>query len=99
MAKAAKVKRKKITLKFETAPGSEVFVSGSFNQWSLNDPKKTKQLKEDKKKAGNYSINLLLPKGEHEYKFFCDGRWYTDPKAETHKQNVFGSFNSVVSVG
>lgn len=99
MAKAAaNLKRKKVTLKFKTTPGSQVFVSGSFNQWVISDPKKSKQLKEDKKQAGIYSINLLLPRGKYEYKFFCDGRWFTDPSAEIRKQNIFGSFNSVISV-
>ena len=96
-AVSAAPKKKKVTLSFEAEPGLKVFVAGSFNQWSV-DQKTAKQLKEDKQKQGFYSIAMFLPPGEHEYKFFSEGSWYSDPKAEVRKLNSFGTFNSVLSV-
>ncbi|CAM2064588.1 Glycogen-binding domain-containing protein [Sulfidibacter corallicola] len=97
MAKAAVAKKKKVTLSFDGEPGVEVKVAGSFNEWSLDDKKKSKVMKEDK--AGHYSINLFLPLGEHEYKFYSNGEWILDPKVEVKKLNRFGTFNGVITVG
>ena len=93
-------KKKKVTLNFEADPGEQVFVAGSFNDWSLEVKKKgnkSKLLKEDGE--GKYSINMFLPAGEHEYKFFYKGQWVEDQNAEIRKQNAFGTFNSVMTVG
>ena len=96
MAKAAATKKKKITLSFEGEPGSEVKVAGSFNDWSLSDKKKVKVMKEAD--AGHFSINLFLPIGEHEYKFYQNGEWILDPKAEKKTLNRFGTFNAIIEV-
>lgn len=95
---AEKVKKKRVVLNFEAESGIEIFVAGSFNNWELQDKKKTKVLKEDKDQKGQYSVTLMLPEGEHEYKFFYNGAWHLDPNAERNMQNVFGTFNSVVKV-
>lgn len=96
MAKATKVKKKKVNLTFEGTPGSEVIVAGSFNEWAVLDVKKAKKMKEDSE--GQFSVKMFLPIGEHEYKFYNDGKWFNDPTAEKHKQNAFGTFNSVITV-
>ena len=92
------LKKKKITLSFETEPGSEVLIAGSFNEWNITNAKKMKKLKEDAENAGSYSITMFLPDGEYEYKFYSAGKWYLDPQAPTKKLNAFGSFNNVLSV-
>lgn len=97
MSKAATPKKKKVTLSFEGEPGSEVKVAGSFNDWSINDKKKAKVMKE--KDAGHFSINLFLPVGEHEYKFYSNGEWIVDPKADKKAPNRFGTYNAVIEVG
>ena len=97
MAKA-KTKKKRVTFRFEGTPGSEVIVTGSFNDWTVADKKKAKIMKEAKEENGVYTLNMFLPEGEYEYKFYADGSWHNDPKAETHKQNVFGTFNSIIEV-
>lgn len=97
MAQAKSVKRKRITLKFEGEPGLEVFVAGSFNDWVIEEKdKKAKKLKE--KEDGQYAINLMLPLGDHQYKFYCDESWYADPKAEEQTPNIFGTYNSLLTV-
>lgn len=96
MAKASKTKKKKITLTFEGTPGAEIVVAGSFNGWTVQDPKKAKKMKEEGE--GRYTINMFLPVGEYEYKFYQDGEWFNDPVATEHKPNSFGTFNSVIKV-
>lgn len=99
MAKATKNKnkKKKVSLTFEATPGSEIIVAGTFNDWAVLDTKKAKKMKEESE--GTFTLNMFLPTGEHEYKFYNDGQWINDPAAEKHKQNAFGTFNSVITVG
>ncbi len=102
MAKATTPKKKKINFSFDTESGREVLIAGSFNDWAIDpsDKKaKVKHLKEDGKQAGHYSISMFLAPGEHEYKFYTDNEWHVDPNAEAHKQNVFGTFNSMRALG
>ncbi len=87
-----KVKRKKVTLQFKAEPGSRVFVAGSFNEWKAND-KKMNEVND-----GEYSINLMLPAGDYEYKIISNGRWLPDPNAAGWSPNPFGSFNSLLEV-
>lgn len=96
MAKEKKIKKKKISLNFEATPGAEVIVAGTFNDWAVLDAKKAKKMKEEE--AGKFSLNMFLTEGEYEYKFYSEGKWINDPAAETHKQNAFGTFNSVLTV-
>ncbi len=97
MAKTT-VKKKRISLSFEAETGKDIFVAGDFNEWTVGQDKKSKKLKEDKKHQGHYKIQMYLPVGEHQYKFFCDGEWRVDPAAETFAWNRFGTRNSVVAV-
>ena len=102
MAKQTTPKRKRITFQFDSETGREILVAGSFNNWATDaaDKKvKVKQLKEDKKQAGHYTLNMFLNPGEYEYKFFDGNEWFVDPNAEEHKQNSFGTFNSLISIG
>lgn len=100
MAKPPAAKKKRISLSIELESGQDVFVAGSFNEWTLSDNrnKKMRKLKEDKEHQGLYSINMFLLPGSYEYKFFCDNQWYLDPKAENKLLNPFGGFNSVLDV-
>lgn len=98
MAKAT-VKKKKVVLNFEGEKGSEVLVAGSFNDWDLQPKKKGNKAKVLKEKdGGQFTINMFLPEGEYEYKFFVNGEWKEDSNAEVRKQNVFGTFNSILTV-
>lgn len=83
-------------IKFQVAadPGSEVYVSGSFNDWKEND--RTKRLKEGP--DGIYSARVFLPPGRHEYKFIINGTWSVDPACQEWTANGLGSINSIVTV-
>lgn len=95
--KSEKARKKRVTFQFQGEPGNDVFIVGSFNDWSVEDQNKAKKMKEDKKKEGVYSLNLYLPQGKHEYKFFSNGHWFLNPQQD-RKLNPFGSFNNVISV-
>uniref|UniRef100_A0A3Q3WK22 Association with the SNF1 complex (ASC) domain-containing protein n=1 Tax=Mola mola TaxID=94237 RepID=A0A3Q3WK22_MOLML len=50
--------------------GKEVYISGSFNNWSTKIPLN--------KSHNDFVAILDLPEGEHQYKFFVDGQWDTN---------------------
>ncbi len=85
---AAKTSR--VTFSVSAEPGSKVFLAGSFNNW---DPLAKELL--DKKDAGVFSGVLMLPKGQHEYKFVINGTWCADPECPDWVQNSMGTLNSV----
>lgn len=77
---------------FQAGPDvKQVFLAGDFNGW---DPAALPM----SKRAGMFVTRVELEPGEHQYKFLVDGQWVTDPAAEAHAPNGFGSVNSVVRV-
>lgn len=79
-----------IRFSYSDPNAAAVFWVGDFNSWnnSANPMAKNAQ--------GMWTIVLALPQGEHQYKFFVDGRWIADP-ANPATVGEFG--NSVVRVG
>lgn len=99
MVKKASIKRKKISLSFDTEPGKSVFVAGDFNDWVISTDERNKKVRKLKEaNDGHYTINMFLPVGKHEYKFFCEDQWMLDPLAEEKEVNPFGTYNSVIEV-
>ena len=84
---------RRVRFEFVADPGSEVFVTGTFNGWNPD----AKQLK-NTPGTGPYTATLMLPKGRHEYKFVVNGVWCIDPKCTDWAPNNFGSLNSVLVV-
>lgn len=83
---------KKGTVRFVYSPDGpvkKVSLAGSFNNWKPAAMKKH---------SGLYSLEVNLPKGQHEYKFVVDGVWQSDPGNTDTVQNNMGSVNSVVIV-
>jgi 1,4-alpha-glucan branching enzyme len=66
-----------------------VFVAGDFNEWQSN------QAALQKGQDGRWTVELPLPPGRHEYRFFVDGQWTDDPVATEKVANPFGGFNAV----
>lgn len=83
--------RRAVTFEFEDAPGKEVFLAGSFNNWQM-----TTRMKE--KEQGTYSCRLLLEPGEYQYKFVVNGEWRLDGQNGCFAPNGFGELNSVLKV-
>ena len=77
---------------FRLAGASSVSLAGDFNGWStVSHPM-------EKRDDGLWTIEVNLPPGRQEYKFFVDGQqWWNDPEAPT-VPNLWGTENSYVEV-
>ncbi|MGM0442721.1 MAG: glycogen-binding domain-containing protein [Fibrobacterota bacterium] len=94
MAKASKTaKRKRVAFTYDGKPGRRVFVAGTFNDWNPGE----KELK-DRTGGGDYSLNVLLTKERHLYKFVVDGEWINDPQCDQYDEDGFGGVNSVIDL-
>ncbi|NP_001124105.1 5'-AMP-activated protein kinase subunit beta-2 [Danio rerio] len=69
--------------------GREVFITGSFNNWSSKIPLN--------KSHNDFVAILDLPEGEHQYKFFVDGQWLHDP-SEPVITSQLGTINNLIQV-
>ena len=85
------VKRRRVKFSIRADKDSSVFLAGSFNRW---DPKKHVL----KWKEGVYSLSILLPPGQYQYKFVVNDIWCVDPECPDWTPNEHGSLNSVVNV-
>ena len=69
-----------------------VYVTGSFNDWSLDENCRMNN------KDGLWTLKLNLKPGVYRYQFIVDGKWQEDP-ANTHtERNSFGDINSLIEV-
>jgi 1,4-alpha-glucan branching enzyme len=84
--------RRAVNFAFEDAPGKEVFLAGSFNNWQM-----TTRMK-DKNQSGSYTCRLLLEPGEYQYKFVVNGEWRLDGLNGCFAPNGFGELNSLLKV-
>lgn len=87
------------TFKCHAPDAHQVFVAGTFNQWSVD----TMPMKQDRK--GNWSAQVVLPLGRHEYKFLVDGVWCCEPGCDGPHAgckgcvaNAFGTMNRTIAV-
>lgn len=78
---------------------SEVFVAGSFNDWSTTEHPMTRD------EQGWWEIKLDLPPGRYEYKFVVDGTWCCEAGcdrpyngSEGCAPNEYGTMNRVLEV-
>jgi 1,4-alpha-glucan branching enzyme len=94
MPRGATKGNKKVTFTVTAEVGSEVWVAGSFNDWKPNDKRLL-----DKTGTGKYTLTLMLPAGEHQYKFVINGVWCVDPNCTDWVSNAMGSLNSIMRVG
>ena len=69
----------------------EVRLAGDFNQWR---PETTTL--ENADGQGTFVATIPLPRGAHEYMFWVDGRWVTDPNAAEVRPDGFGRSNGVL---
>ena len=87
------IKRERVNFRVQATAGSQVYLTGSFNDWSETK----KALKEGEE--GWFTGYLLLKPRSYEYKFIVDGEWRVDPEREEWTPNSLGSLNSVITVG
>lgn len=85
---------KLFTTKFMiAAPGAKsVYVTGSFNDWSLDDSCRLKEVN------GRWETDIPLKPGVYKYQFIVDGVWKEDPSNTRKERNSFGDINSLIEV-
>ncbi len=76
----------------EAPQARSVYVTGSFNDWSLDE---TFRMKKDN---GKWVLRAPLRNGVHRYRFIIDGRWQEDPSNSRIEKNPFGDLNSIIEV-
>ena len=72
---------------------SQVTLVGDFNSWS-----QTATPLEPGTEPGTWSVTVPLSAGRHVYAFVVNGKWMTDPRAQTAPDLDFGRANSVLIV-
>jgi hypothetical protein len=84
--------KERVDFQLKAPDSQQVFLAGSFNDWSTDvDPMK-------KNNAGIWKKSKKLPPGRYEYKFIVDGRWWLDPDCLETVSNRFGTKNNVIVV-
>jgi chromosome partitioning protein len=81
-----------VTFSLNAPNAQSVFVTGSFNDWSLNE--KFRMTNEN----GTWSLKLNLKPGTYKYQFIVDGKWQEDPENKNIERNSFGDINSLIEV-
>ena len=71
---------------------TDVRIMGAFNGWSRT----SHPLALDRN--GQWSIELLLPEGQHPYQLVVDGQEMPDPVNPHKVDNGFGGFNSILTM-
>ncbi len=83
-------------VEFAFKPGKaaqDVSLAGTFNNWAVGaDPMS------DPDGDGTWTITMLLPEGDCQYKFVADGQWITDEGADAFTDDGFGGKNSIRTV-
>lgn len=74
------------------AAAKSVFVTGSFNDWSLDDHCRLKPV------DGKWEAVIALKPGVYKYQFIVDGVWKEDPRNPSKERNSFGDINSLIEV-
>ena len=81
------------TFNLNAPEAQSVYVTGSFNDWSLDETCRMKF------ENGQWVTKLPLSPGVYKYQFIVDGRWREDPANPHQERNSFGDINSLIEVG
>lgn len=76
----------------DVSGAKSVYVTGSFNDWSLDDSCRLKEA------DGQWRVEIPLKPGLYKYQFIVDGVWKEDPDNPRRERNSFGDINSLVEV-
>lgn len=92
-------KQSKGTVSVKAPDAKEVFLAGSFNEWSSTSHPM------ERRPDGTWTTALDLAPGHYEYKFVIDGQWCCEPGCDRNYQgcpacvpNAFGTMNRVLDV-
>jgi len=76
----------------DVSGAKSVYVTGSFNDWSLDDSCRLEKV------DGQWRVDIPLKSGFYKYQFIVDGVWKEDPVNPRRERNSFGDINSLVEV-
>ncbi len=82
----------RIKFSIEEPNAKSVYVTGSFNDWSLDDTCRLKRV------DGRWETTVELKPGTYKYQFIVDGIWKEDPQNPNKERNSFGDVNSLIEV-
>ena len=85
-------KTKKTTFLMSVPDAQDVRILGDFNGWNPE----THPMK--KNKDGNWKIDLLLPPGTYQFRYYIDQSWWMNDQTVGRIPNDKGSENSVMTV-
>jgi 1,4-alpha-glucan branching enzyme len=87
------------TIRLEAPQAQEVFIAGTFNDWNA------RSLPMQRVRNGEWSVDVPLAMGHHEFKFIVDGHWCCDvgPNGPVEAAvgcvpNAFGTMNRVLDI-
>lgn len=86
-----KVESGKAQFSFFRPEARQVFIVGDFNGWKIGPTPMRRT------STGHWTLCLELPVGEHRFRYWADGRWYTDFAAFGVVPGPF-SYDSVVRI-
>jgi len=81
-----------VTFSLKAPEAREVYVTGDFNGWKLDDNSRMNL------KNGSWNKRLNLTKGKYHYRFVIDGKWVEDPNNPVQEINPFGELNSALII-
>ncbi len=84
----------KTKFSIDAPDAKSVYVTGSFNEWSLDDKCRLRRNSSN----GRWEVELPLKPGIYEYQFIVDGIWREDPENPRKQKNPFGDSNSIIEV-
>lgn len=81
-----------VRFSYDAAAAKSVFVTGSFNDWSLDDHCRLTPAN------GKWEAVIALKPGVYKYQFIVDGVWKEDSRNPNKERNSFGDINSLIEV-
>jgi chromosome partitioning protein len=70
----------------------EVYVTGDFNDWKLDENSRMSVAN------GTWKKKINIASGRHRYRFVIDGKWIDDPTNPDKEMNPYGEMNSLLEV-
>lgn len=93
------LQRGDITITLKNVSASEVYLSGSFNGWALDEDPFFET------GEGEWEITKFFRSGKHQFKLIIDGQWTTpdtgliiEPRPSDYIDDGFGGLNAVYDV-
>ena len=84
---------KDVTFKFEAPEARDIYVAGDFNDWKISDEGRL-----GRSENGCWEKRVRIAPGRYRYKFIVDGEWTPDAKNPELEPNVFGTFDSILTI-